>query len=258
MSNIVSTPVIDFHAHVGRWGAFSMDDDPAQFMAIMDAAGVDRTCVNCIFFGEARRCNDYVASFVTRNPSRFIGVGFVTPHYPNEAMTELDRAFNKLGMKFLKIYPEYLGKPADDPSYDPIFEWVNEHGLPIMCHTSYQVGGDTLTMPRRFIKLAERFPKVKWVLAHSGNLREGQEQAIEAGRAAPNVYLETCTSLGEHSTIEFLVNGVGEDRVLFGTDMPLMDARYQIGRILTADIPDSAKRKVLGLNTIKLLKLDVS
>ena len=104
--------------------------------------------------------------------------------------------------------------------------------------------------------MAERFPNINWVLAHSGNARTGQAQAVEAARACPNIYLETCTSFGDHTTITDLVNGAGEDRVLFGSDMPLMDARNQVGRIVNADISTEAKRKVLGLNAIKLLDLD--
>lgn len=83
----------------------------------------------------------------------------------------------------------------------------------------------------------------------------GQIEAVEAATECPNIYLETCTSFGEHGTIEFLVEGAGEDRVLFGSDMPLMDARLQVGRIVTADLSDEVKCKVLGLNTIKLLGL---
>ena len=57
-------------------------------------------------------------------------------------------------------------------------------------------------------------------------------------------------------SIEFLVEGAGADRVLFGSDHSLMDPRHHVGRIVTADIPEDAKRKVLGLNAIKLLGLE--
>ena len=53
------------------------------------------------------------------------------------------------------------------------------------------------------------------------------------------------------------MNGAGSDRVIYGSDMPLMDARLQIARILTADISNEAKRKVLGLNTMRLLGLEL-
>ena len=53
--------------------------------------------------------------------------------------------------------------------------------------------------------------------------------------------------------IEELVDGVGVDRVLFGSDMPLMGPRTQIGKIITARISDEAKQKILGGNAGRLL-----
>ena len=252
----MDTPVIDFHTHAGGWGHHSVTDDPATFLRIMDAAGVDKACINCIFHGDARRGNDVVASFVARHPDRFIGVAFVTPHYPDEAIRELERAFDELGMKFLKLYPPYFGKPIDDPGFYPIFEWANERGIAVMSHTSYYSEQETLARPRLFIPLAQRFTNVRWVLAHSGNAPQGQEQAVEAARACPNIYLETATSWGYQGTIEYLVEGAGADRVLYGSDMPLLDARIQVGRIATASISTEAKRQVLGLNAIRLLGLE--
>jgi predicted TIM-barrel fold metal-dependent hydrolase len=253
----MKTPVIDFHAHVGKWGTMSKDDDPAKYLRVMDAAGVDRTCINNPFHGDARRGNDLVAGYVARYPDRFIGVGYVTPRYPQEALLELARCFDELGMRFLKIYPDYLGRPVDDPAYLPIFEWANSRGIVIMSHSFFHEGSDnTLTAPNRFVPLADRFPRVRWVLGHAGNARAGQVQSVEAAKACPNIFLESCTSMGEHGTIEFLVEGAGDDRVLYGSDMPLMDARFQVGRIVTADISNESKRKVLGLNAIKLLGLE--
>ena len=67
--------------------------------------------------------------------------------------------------------------------------------------------------------------------------------------------METCTSFGAQGTIEFLVEGVGGDRVLFGSDMPLIDGKFGVGRIVTADISDEDKKKILGLNAMKLLNI---
>ena len=122
-------------------------------------------------------------------------------------------------------------------------------------HSSFTAGSDTLTDPRRFIGLAEKYPSIRWILGHSGNGPEGQAHAIEAAKSSRKIYLETCTSYGDHGTIERLVEGAGPDRVLYGSDMPLMDARLQVGRIATADLPDETKQKVLGLNAMELLGL---
>ena len=252
----MDTPVFDFHTHAGRWGNRAADDDIHRELGIMDAAGIDRCNLNCIYHGDAKRANDIVARRVRAHPDRFVGVAFVTPHYPAETIPELERAFDVLGMKSLKLYPTYFQRPIDDPAYLPIFDWCNDRAIVIMCHSSYVNDGDTLTNPKRFIALAQRYDQIRWVLAHSGNSAQGQKQAVEAAGVCPNIYLETCTSFGEHGTIEYLVEGAGPDRVLYGSDIPIMDPRLQVGRIVTAEIPDETKRKILGLNAIRLLGLD--
>ena len=73
----------------------------------------------------------------------------------------------------------------------------------------------------------------------------------------PTVYLETCGSGGTYNGVKAAVDGAGADRVLFGTDMPLLDARHQIAKVTTANISDEAKQRVLGLNAIELLGLEL-
>ena len=266
----MNTPVIDFHSHLGRWARLGMDFKLEEYVSIMDRAGIDISCINCINFSDARRGNDLVARAITEYPDRFIGVAYVTPMYPAETIPELERCFDQLGFKFIKLYPDYLGKPIDDHSYSGIFEWANERNIVIMSHSSYvpthgtadsshpASSDNTLTMPDRFIPLAEKYDGVTWVLAHSGNARPGQKMATAAARKCSNIFLETCTSLAEHDTIELLVREAGEDRILYGSDMPLMEPLYQIGRIVTADIPDTAKIKILGTNAANLLEIPIS
>ena len=90
---------------------------------------------------------------------------------------------------------------------------------------------------------------------HSGNVEPYRSQAIQAARTCPNVYLETCSSYRSPGVIEELVQKAGAERVLFGSDTPLMDPRSQIGKIITAAISDGAKRRILGENACRLLGL---
>ena len=249
--------IIDFHNHLGRHAEFSADDEINRFLKIMDASGVDQACINCIYHysGDHREGNNYVSEIVKKYPDRFIGVAYVSPLYPEEVIDELNRAFDVLNLKYLKIYPNYLQKPVNDPSYFPIFEWGNSRGIVIMCHASYIFDEPPFTRPKLFVELAKRFNKIKWVLAHSGNMKQGQIEAVSAAQQCNNIFLETASSWGEHGTIEYLVSEAGEDKILYGSDMPLLDARNQIGRIITANISNSAKQKILGENTAKLLNL---
>ena len=250
----MDTPVVDFHAHCGRMGRVRVDDEPDRFMAIMDAAGIDAACINMTFMGEARLSNDTAAAFAAKHPDRLFFAAFVTPLYPEEVEPELERAVDSLGARFIKIYPDFIGKPLEDPIWDPTFAWVNDRGLPIMSHAVLADGSDAaVSITERYTGLCERFPRITWVMAHEAG--GGKEEAINAARTLPNVYMETCSSSGTHRAVQHAVEGAGADRVLFGTDMPLHDARREIAKVLTADISDDAKRRVLGLNAIDLLGL---
>ena len=251
----MDTPVIDFHCHAGRWGPAPLDDDPDRFLAIMDAAGIDMANLNCIFYGDHRRDNDIVAGFVAKYPERFIGVAFVTPHSPDEAVLELERCFDDLGMRSLKIYPDYVGVPIDDPAYFAIFEWADDRGIVVMSHARFPFDREGVTIRQRFTTLSGRYPRIRWVLAHAAGRQD--QDAVHAALASPNVFLETCSSGSALGAVEFAVNGAGADKVLFGTDLPIMDPRQQLAKVATANISLEAKRKVLGLNAARLLGLEL-
>ena len=178
----------------------------------------------------------------------------MTPHYPEEAIRELERCFDELGARFLKIYPDYFGKPSDDLAYYPIYEWCNERGVAIKSHALFPFDNPSVTILKRYAALAERYPRVTWILAHegAGSTRGG----VETAQRVPNTYLDTCGSGLTPGGVKYAVEGAGSDRVLFGSDMPLNDTRPQVAKVVTADIPDDAKRNVLGLNAMRLFGLD--
>ena len=253
----MNTLVVDMHSHAGRQSQYWMDDNATDYIRIMDEAGVDKAPISCLFEQTAQECNARVLNLVNSHPDRFMGVAFVTPQYLSEAMDQLEYCFSLPQFVMLKLYPDYLGKPIDDTAYDPIFEWCDDRNIVVKSHSSYTGPEDNLTAPTRFIKLATRYPNIRWVLGHAGNAMAGQHMAVEAAQSSRNIWLETCTSHGDAHTIEFLVDGAGVDRVLYGSDMPLMDARIQIGRITTADLDEESKKRVLGLNAAELLGLGV-
>ena len=77
-----------------------------------------------------------------------------------------------------------------------------------------------------------------------------------AAQKCPNIYIEICSSWRQFGSIEELVEGAGAGRILFGSDMPLMEPRVQMGRVLTARISEQAQRKILGENAARLLGIE--
>lgn len=241
--------VIDFHGHVGRMDRYAMVDDPKLMLRAMDAVGIDRACVFHIFFPDGRSSNDLTARFVAQHPDRFIGFAYVSPLVPENIRPELTRAIDELGFAAIKLYSPYTPWQYNEPQWDPIYEFADERGLAIICHTGPGA------LPKHLGELAPRFPRVNFVVGHSGNTPVCRAQAIAAAQANPNVYLETCSTFRTPGVIEQLVDEAGAERVLFGSDNPLMDPRPQLGKIITADIPNAAKRKILGDNARRLLRV---
>jgi uncharacterized protein len=244
--------VIDFHGHVGRWDRYGMIDEPARMLHAMDAAGIDRSCINNIFHPDGTTSNDLTARFVAQAPERFIGFAYVSPLMPERMLPELSRAFDVLGFAAIKLYPPYTPWPLNEPQWEPIYRFANARGLAIMFHT----GSEPQSLPKLVGEIAPRYPRANFVMGHSGNTPLERGQAIAAAQANPNVYLETASTFRTPGVIEQLVSEAGASRVLYGSDVPLMDPRSQLGKIITAQISDAAKRQILGDNARRVLRLD--
>ena len=241
--------VIDFHGHPGRWGL--TESSPKNLFNAMDAIGVDYSVLFNIWHPEGRRGNDNTAAMVAAHPDRIIGFAYVSPMMPDAVRHELERAIDALGFKAIKIYSPYTPYPLDDPAWDPVYGFADERGLAIIAHT----GGEATSAPAQLGRAAPRFPNANFVAGHSGNTEPYRSQAIAAAQSCANYYLETCSTFRTPGVIEQLVAGAGAERVLFGSDTPLMDPRPQLGKIITAAINAEAKRLVLGENARRLLKL---
>lgn len=247
--------IIDFHGHVGSFDSIGGRQHAGRMLRAMDMAGVDMACVFNIGHGNAAKANQLTADFVAAHPDRFIGFLFVTPHYPEEMEAEMVRGVDELGLKGIKIYPPYFTCTVEDAIWDPIFSFAHKRKMPIISHTD---GTDPIVNPNHgepqmFVPWAEKYPDANIVLAHAGNFHTGRQSCIQAAHSCRNIYIEICTSWRHFHSVEDLVEGAGEDRVLFGSDIPLLDPRIHTGRVLTANISAAAKRKLLGENAARLL-----
>jgi uncharacterized protein len=243
--------VIDFHGHVGQWERYGMDDDPALLLRAMDAAGIDRACLFNIFHPDGSTANDRTARYVAQQPERFVGFAYVSPLLPQTLVPELTRAIDILGLRAIKLYPPYTPWPLHEPPWHPIYEFAHDRGLTILFHT----GPEPQSFPKWIGEIAGDYPRANFVAGHAGNTPLERAQAIAAAQRHPNVYLETCSTFRTPGVIEQLVAEAGADRILFGSDTPLMDPRPQLGKILTAQIKDADKRQIIGLNAQRLLEL---
>jgi predicted TIM-barrel fold metal-dependent hydrolase len=245
--------VIDCHGHLGGWSlTFVAKPGLDDTIRTMDRLGIDRLCLSA-FAGlmcDFRKGNDLVAEAVGRYPDRLIGQMTINPNVPDEVLPELERCRRHHGMRLGKLHPYFDDYPVDGPGYREFWRHADAQGMVVLVHTSE---GDKNCAPGMFDAIARDYPNARIILGHSGVTLKGCEEAIGVARRHDNLYLDTGCSQPHFGMIERFVAEVGADRVLFGSDMPLLEPAAQLGRIAYAKIRDSEKAMIFGGNLKRLL-----
>jgi hypothetical protein len=110
--------------------------------------------------------------------------------------------------------------------------------------------------PRRIANLADRFPDATIIMGHMGFILNWPD-AIEFARQYENLILETSSTAMTASLVRRCVDEVGEDRIVFGTNMPIDYPGPNIVRITHADITDEARKKIMGENIARIVGVKV-
>lgn len=151
--------------------------------------------------------------------------GSVHPDNP-DAMKELERAAS-LGLKGIKLHPEYQGFYADSPACAAVVKKAAELGLWVLFHAGEDIGmpPPVHCAPAHVARLCDQAPGAKIILAHMGGYRRWAE--AEALLPSMDVYLDTSFCLpnerGEWDRFARIIRTAGCGRVLFGTDSPWAD-----------------------------------
>jgi predicted TIM-barrel fold metal-dependent hydrolase len=247
--------IVDMHAHLGKswlgWSpmffqtASELNDYYAQF-------GVDKACINSFKLAyDPIEGNTEIAAAVKEFPNRFIGFGVISPRYGTreDVEAEIDRCVQDLGFKGLKLHPSLNEYFADSPVVYPVIEKAIEYDIPMLFHS----WSDTYSSPRALGNLAERYPEAKILTGHMGG--DHWLDAIYIAAAHENLYLDTADSHGDLLVMYTAVQVAGPDKVVFGSDVPSFNLPSELAKVQHAMIDEDAKKKILGENAARLLKL---
>ena len=250
--------IIDAHGHMGPWFNFHIfESGPEGMIETMDRCGIRKVCVShhLGIGADFRRGNAELFSVVEKYPERFVPYVSHNPHYPEAEIRADLKTVRRLGIPYgLKIHPSVHQYRADGDGYRVVWEHAEEHGRPVLSHT-WQ--GDNFCSPEIFEPISQQYPHCKVILGHAGGSWEGQLAATEIAVRRRNVYLDPTGSNLWRGMLERMVERIGAGRILFGTDMPFLDPRYQLGRVLFARLTAARKRRILGLNAAKIFRIQL-
>ncbi len=129
--------------------------------------------------------NDLVINAIQTHPDRLIGRAVANPGYGEKAIKELERAFSE-GLTGLMLHAPYQGFRLSDHIVDPLLTVAEKYQAPVYAHT----GTAGLAEPLHVIELARRFPKLNFIMGHSGS-SDYSEDVVFAKEFLDNVWLET-------------------------------------------------------------------
>ena len=251
---------IDGHGHLGLWGTWLNDwpDYETQIqeaVELMDMLGISRTLVSGTdaLVADSLEGNRLLAEKARKHAGRFSGYVAFHPLYADKLVPQLDVLFANPFFVGFKMLCGYWRVPLTDKRFVPMLEYAQLHRLPVLCHT-WEGACDS---PALLGDIVKKYPDVTFILGHSGGTDVGREQAVELARAAPNVYLEWCGSFCSQKSWEEIIPQLGAHRVLFGTDGILHDMAWELGRLLSLDLPDEQLIPILGDNMRKILSMRV-
>lgn len=245
--------VFDVHGHLGAWNAFFLPHrgTVASTLAVMDRCGVANLAVSSMLaIGPDTLSGNQAALDAQAEAGGRIMVWVVAnPHRPEEEPA-LTRWLGLPGVVGIKIHPDTHQCPADDERYAWIYAMAERLGRPILAHSF----ADTpWSDPVRFAASAAAFPTCRIVMAHAGVTPVGFRRAAAACRAHPSLLVDTSGSNMTGRWIRWLIDEIGSDRVLYGSDAPFIDLRYGLGRVVGSDLDDRALRRVIGGNARELV-----
>lgn len=239
--------IIDTHAHIDL-------GDNNVISRMLDDNLVDVIAISSLYGGafptldELRRGNDRVLSWMESYPGRVIGFAYADPRKGEDGLRELHRCIDA-GMKGMKLWISVL---ADDSRVDPYIEIAAKFGVVTLAHAWVKTTGNLPfeSVPQNVANLAKRFPEAKFMLAHFGG---EWEAGAKAARGCPNLYVDISGSLTEMDMVETLVDHVGIERVLFGTDNS--NFHYCLGKVVGSRLPEEKKEMILWKNAKTLFSL---
>lgn len=211
--------------------------------------GVERylVCSTATTAHQVESINNFVATEVSKHPE-FVGFGSLHPDY-EEISKEVDR-MESLGLKGIKLHPDFQKFNIDDEAAYPIYE-AAEGRLPILFHT----GDDRydFSHPTRLLRILDRFPNLTVIAAHLGGYHCWDDAKIYFGH--PRVFIDTSSALPfmDSDRARSIIYAHGVERVFFGTDSPMWNHVDEWTRFNALGLSKEERQLILWDNAAKLL-----
>lgn len=252
--------IIDMHAHVCRSAS-----DEKRLLSEAARNGVCLTIVSSLgpthpwqhqpSGSLVRECNETARSFAKRHPRRVRWLVYLNPQNRGWRK-ELQRGTTggACGIKLWVSLKDARGRL--DRTRDVLRE-AAARKLPVLLHTFNRCQAN---LPGEiaideFARLAGEVPEVTMIAAHAGGNWRQSLSVLRTLRSRPGTYVDISGGYPEQGMVEALVNAIGADRVLFGSDTTGRSVVSQLAKVEFAKVSTVTRSKILGKNAAEVFSL---
>jgi uncharacterized protein len=230
----------------------------------MDACGVDKSVILNIGWLSHDLCvetNNYILESASRYPGRLIPFVGIQPRAGANAIREIERCVAAGARGVGEIRPDVQGLDLGDTHMQQFVESLMANKLILLSHADEPVGhtyhGKGGATPGTFYPFIGAYPELKLVLAHWGGGLPFYSLMPEVKKALKNVWFDSAASpyLYRPEIYKQVAELSGVDKILFGSDFPLLSPRRGVDEVKSLGLPVSVSEKILGANAADLLEL---
>lgn len=262
--------IIDSHVHLHRTSAqtvgnFSsyMIQDPIRYRAELEEAGICHVC-GSVIDGEipgAGRKNPEIwqhihelnetartlSAELSDGAEPFYTPGFhVHPNFVRESCDEI-ASIHEEGYRLIGELVPYMHGwyDYDSKAMKEILDTAEQFHMTVSFHsTGYE-----------FTRMVEDHPGLTFIAAHPGE-KPQMDRHIERMKQFPNLYLDLSgTGLFRFGMLRYLVDAVGSERILFGTDYPICNPRMYVQAVYGEHLADEDLQNIFHRNAERIFGL---
>lgn len=215
--------------------------------------------------GHPRIANEEVAEGCAAHPDTLVPFASVDPHKGRAGIREARRLVADFGVRGFKFHPSLQGFSPEDRLAYPLYEAIEELGVPALFHTGQTgigagvPGGGGIRLrysnPMLVDDVAVDFPELRIILAHPSF--PWQDEALAVATHKPYVYLDLSGWSPKYFPPQLVryANTLLQDKVLFGSDYPVLTPDRWLADFEKLEIKPAVRPKILKANAARLLGL---
>ena len=258
--------IIDSHCHVFFSDGKKINEIIDKVYYDMNLVGIDGACLipskakNYSYANQED--TSYLAEIVNeigeKHPETFFTLLPVNPILPAEFLINIAQKYILNGsITGIKLLTEMN---ARDKRLEPLAEFLQGHDIPVLFHCWDKTVGKTTyeSYPSDLVFFAKKFPSLRILVAHMTGCRF---RGIQEFKAYSNILVDTSGSQPEDGYLQYALDTLGADRIIFGSDYSTTnnsrDNATQLGRIDSIDMISDERDKILYKNALKFFKKGV-